>query len=52
MQVFRKMDYELEDFPEEVRQKRQNISVKFSALDFDFELSNNFSANKNIRSGP
>jgi len=46
LQVFRKMDYELEDFPEEVRQKRQNISVKFSLLDLDLELITNFSVNK------
>ncbi len=46
LKVFRKMDYELEDFPKEVKQKRQNISIKFSPLDLDLELITNFSVNK------
>lgn len=46
--VFSKMDYELDDFPKKVKQKRQNISVKFSPLDLDLELITNFSVNKSF----
>ncbi|MGB7392859.1 MAG: DUF6036 family nucleotidyltransferase [Pricia sp.] len=48
LSVFEKMDYELEDFPEAVKQKQQNISVKFSPLDLDLELITNFSVNKDF----
>ncbi len=48
LSVFHEMDYDLEDFPEEVKQKRQNISVKFSPLDLDLELITNFSVNKSF----
>ncbi|HCY80720.1 MAG: hypothetical protein CL527_01730 [Aequorivita sp.] len=44
--VFREMDYEIEDFPEAVKKRQQNISVKFSPVDFDLELITNFSVNK------
>lgn len=46
LQVFREMDYELDDFPEAVKQRKQNISIKFSPLDLDLELITNFSVNK------
>lgn len=44
--VFREMDYEIDDFPEAVKKRQQNISVKFSPVDFDLELITNFSVNK------
>lgn len=44
--VFREMGYHLEDFPEKVKNKSQNISVKFSPVDLDLELITNFSVNK------
>lgn len=44
--VFRDMDYEIDDFPEAVKKRQQNISVKFSPVDFDLELITNFSVNK------
>lgn len=46
LKVFQKMGYDLEDFPENVKQKEQNISIKFSPLDLDLELITNFSVNK------
>jgi len=42
------MDYEIEDFPEAVKKKQQNISVKFSPVDLDLELITNFSVNKSF----
>lgn len=42
------MDYEIEDFPETVKKKQQNISVKFSPVDLDLELITNFSVNKSF----
>ena len=44
--VFREMDFEIDDFPEAVKKRQQNISVKFSPVDFDLELITNFSVNK------
>jgi Nucleotidyl transferase of unknown function (DUF2204) len=44
--TFNEMGYELEDFPEKVKQQQQNISVKFSPLDLNLELITNFSVNK------
>jgi len=41
--VFKAMDYEIEDFPEEVKEGRQNISVKFAPLGLNLELITNFS---------
>ncbi|MDP2686165.1 MAG: nucleotidyl transferase AbiEii/AbiGii toxin family protein [Aequorivita sp.] len=46
--VFQEMDYEIDDFPETVKNKQQNISVKFSPVDFDLELITNFSVNKSF----
>lgn len=37
------MDYEIDDFPEKVKQGLQNISVKFEPLDLNLELITNFS---------
>lgn len=49
LSVFRKMDYELEDLPEAVKEKRQNISIKFSSLYLDLELIINFMVNKSFQ---
>jgi hypothetical protein len=46
--VFKEMGFEIEDFPLEVKQQQQNISVKFSPLDLDLELITNFSVNKSF----
>ncbi len=44
--VFNEMGYEIEDFPENVKQQQQNISIKFSPVDLDLELITKFSVNK------
>ena len=44
--VFNEMGYEIDDFPENVKQQRQNISIKFSPVDLDLELITKFSVNK------
>ena len=44
--VFKEMGSQLNDFPEDVKNSVQNISVKFSPLDFDIELITRFSLNK------
>ncbi len=44
--VFKMMGYEIEDFPIEVKNQEQNISIKFSPLDLDLELITKFSVNK------
>lgn len=44
--VFNEMGYELDDFPELVKQQLQNISVKFSPMELSLELITNFSVNK------
>lgn len=44
--VFNEMGYEIEDFPENVKNEQQNISIKFSPLDLDLELITKFSINK------
>ncbi|MHB0756335.1 DUF6036 family nucleotidyltransferase [Polaribacter sp. M15] len=46
IQVFRSMDYEIDDFPKEVKANMQNISVKFSPVDLDLELITRFSSVK------
>lgn len=46
--VFNIMGYEIEDFPQKVKQKEQNISIKFSPIDLDLELITNFSVNKSF----
>lgn len=40
------MGFEIDDFPEAVKEQQQNISIKFSPLDLDLELITNFSVNK------
>lgn len=44
--VFNEMGYEITDFPENVKNQEQNISVKFSPIDLDLELITKFSVNK------
>lgn len=44
--VFNEMGYEIDDFPENVKQQRQNISIKFSPVDLDLELITKFSVNR------
>jgi len=46
--VFNEMGYEIEDFPENVKKREQNISVKFSPIDLDLELITRFSINKSF----
>ncbi len=47
--VFKKMGYEIDDFPESVKNQTQNISIKFSPTDFDLELITKFSINKTFK---
>lgn len=44
--VFYEMGYEIDKFPEEVKNKLQNISIKFSPYDLDLELITRFSIDK------
>jgi hypothetical protein len=44
--VFNEMGYQILDFPSDVKNKLQNISVKFSPDDLDLELITNFDVNK------
>lgn len=40
------MGYEIDSFSEDVKNQEQNISVKFSPIDLDLELTTKFSINK------
>lgn len=44
--VFKEMNYDIDDFPEDVKNQMQNISVKFSPLDLNLELITKFSSVK------
>lgn len=44
--VFQEMGYAIEEFPKQVMDKMQNISIKFSPYDLDLELITRFSVNK------
>ncbi|WP_121666079.1 nucleotidyltransferase [Mesonia aquimarina] len=44
--VFKEMNYDIDDFPDEVKNKQKNISVKFSPSDLNLELITNFSSFK------
>jgi hypothetical protein len=46
--VFNEMGYEINDFPEKVKNQLQNISVKFSPANIDLELITNFSSTKSF----
>lgn len=46
--VFNDMGYEIDDFPDSVKQQQQNISLKFSPAGLDLELITNFEVNKSF----
>lgn len=46
--VFNEMGYEIDDFPDLVKNKEQNISIKLSPVDLNLELITNFSVNKSF----
>lgn len=46
--VFKDMGYDIEEFPEPVKNQQQNISIKFSPVDLDLELITRFSINKSF----
>jgi hypothetical protein len=46
VKVFTEMGFEITDFPSDVKNQLQNISIKFSPIDLDLELLTNFSVNK------
>ncbi len=46
--TFNEMGYEIDDFPETVKNQEQNISIKFSPIDLNLELITNFSVNKSF----
>jgi hypothetical protein len=46
LSVFNEMGYEIESFPETVKNQEQNISVKLSPVDLDIELLTRFSVGK------
>lgn len=48
LKVFVEMGYDIDDFPKEVKEQKQNISIKFSPYDLDLELITNFSVNKSF----
>lgn len=48
VKVFNEMGYEIHDFPLAVKNKEQNISVKFTPVDLNLELITNFSVNKSF----
>lgn len=46
--VFKEMGYEIDRFPDAVKDEVQNISVKFSPLDLDLELITKFEIGKSF----
>ncbi|MCW4469541.1 nucleotidyltransferase [Flavobacterium sp. MFBS3-15] len=47
--VFNEMGFEVDDFPDTVKNQQQNISIKFTPQeDMDLELITNFSVNKSF----
>lgn len=48
VEVFNEMGYEIDDFPSDVKQQLQNISVKFSPEDLNLELITRFSSAKSF----
>lgn len=48
LQVFQRMGYEIDSFPDKVKKKEQNISVKFSPADLNLELITNFKIGKSF----
>ena len=48
LNVLREMGFIVDDFPEDVKNQKQNISLKFSPADFDVELITRFAVNKSF----
>ncbi|PSL04483.1 nucleotidyltransferase [Cecembia rubra] len=48
LRVFKRMGYEIDSFPYKVKNKEQNISVKFSPADLNLELITNFQIGKSF----
>lgn len=48
LKVLQDMNYDIADFPKEVKAQEQNISLKFSPEDLDVELITRFSVNKSF----
>ena len=48
IQVFQEMEYNLTEFPSEVKQGWQNISIKFNPADLSLELITRFSLEKSF----
>jgi hypothetical protein len=48
LEVFQKMDYEIDEIPESVKKGEQNISLKFSPAGLYVELITRFSVNKSF----
>lgn len=46
--VLREMGYDLNEFPSEVKDQKQNISIKFSPADINLELITKFDINKSF----
>lgn len=42
------MGFEIDDFPEEVKEQQQNISIKFTPSILNLEIITNFSVNKSF----
>jgi len=47
-EVFNEMGFDLQEFPMEVLQQEQNISIKFSPVDLDLDLITKFDVNKSF----
>ena len=48
IKVFNEMEYEITEFPKDVKNQLQNISVKFSPIDLNLELITKFSSNNSF----
>lgn len=46
--VFKEMGYQIDEFPNSVKEQNQNISIKFSPEDIDIELITRFDVNKSF----
>lgn len=45
VRTFQSLGYDIEDFPDPVKNEEQNISIKFSPVDINLELITKFSIN-------
>lgn len=48
VKTFQSLGYDIEDFPDSVKNEEQNISIKFSPVDLNLELITKFSINKSF----